>query len=195
MQDNEDVPGSYEPEVFLAGKYVNLTILTNADVLNSGWHSWFNDQETTRLTQHGRFPNTRDDQLEFFRKDVKANKSKLQLGICDVSGGPIVGVISLQNIDYINRNAELAVMVGVEQYRHVKYFVEACTLIIEHGFKSLNLNRIYGGSLSSELVELMCRTLGMSREGVLAQDVYKNGKYVDVHLYGQLKINWQRGTD
>lgn len=180
-----------KPGVFLSGKFVTLTVLTEADVLESNWYDWFNDPETTMFMQQGYFPNTRELQLEFFREKIRNNRTKLQLGIRDVVGGPLAGVISLQSIDHLQRKAEMALVIGEKKYRQVKYFIEACELLIAHGFAALNLRRIYGGTMINEAAELMCRRMGFRREGVLRQDVFKNGQYWDVYLIGLLKEEWK----
>ena len=177
-------------DVFLRGRHVVLKGLSEDDVLNSNWYGWFNDEETTRYMQQHYFPNTRESQLEFYRKEIRGNEHKLQLGICDAQGGPLVGVISLNGIDPIARKAELSIVVGEREYRKTAPVVESIELLVSHAFENLNLHRIYGGSLMDELVELLHRTLGFSREGVLREDVYKNGKYNDVFLYGVLKEEW-----
>ena len=178
--------------VFLQGKLVILKVLTEADVHNSNWYGWFNDEATTLSMQKHRFPNTKEDQLEFFRKEIAGNDKKLQLGICTIDGGPIFGVVSLNNIDYISRKAEISMIIGESKYRKIKYMTETLELILSQAFNSLNLRRIYGGTIMNELAELLCRALGFKREGLLRQDVFINGKYHDVYLIGILKEEFEQ---
>lgn len=174
-------------DIFLRGRYVLLKALTQEDVRSSNWHGWFNDETVTAYMQKHYFPTTREQQLAFLRNEIEGSTTKLQLGICDaIHGGPIVGVVSLQNIDYINRQAEFAIVIGEEKYRHVRYFVEAARLIMHHGFTALNLHRIYTGTFMPNVVELMTRTLGGREEGLLKEAVYKNGRYHDVRLFAVL---------
>ena len=179
-------------DVFLKGKRLILKALTEEDVVNSNWYGWFNDEETTQHMQQHYFPNTREAQLEFYRREIVGNARRLQLGICDVKGGPIVGVVSLNNIDYLNQKAELSLIMGEAAYRKAHYVIEVFQLILSHAFNTLNLNRVYGGSLNQELVEFICRTLGASREGILRQDAYKSGRYHDVYLYAILREDCDR---
>jgi RimJ/RimL family protein N-acetyltransferase len=174
-------------DIFLRGRYVLLKALTEEDVRSSNWYGWFNDETVTAYMQKHYFPNTRQQQLAFLRNEIDGSTTKLQLGICDaIQGGPIVGVVSLQNIDYMNRQAEFAIVIGEERYRHVKYFVEAARLMMRHGFSTLNLHRIYTGTFMPNVVELMTRALGGREEGLLKEAVYKNGRYHDVRLFGVL---------
>ena len=174
-------------DVFLRGKHVILRALTEDDVHHSGWYGWFNDEESCLLTQHHRFPNSRALQLEYFRNEILNAQGKLQLGICAAVGEQLVGVASLQDIDHLNGTAQLAIMIGEKAHRNVSCFVEAFRLMIRHGFNNLNLRRIYDGTMSPQLAELCCRSLGFRKEGVHRQHIYKNGRYYDVYLIGLLK--------
>ena len=58
---------------------------------NSDWYSWLNYRKNTELLQQGRFPNSKEKQLEYFKnnivkKDLKnrvLNDKKIQLGIVE----------------------------------------------------------------------------------------------------------------
>jgi len=178
--------------LFLKGQHINLTALSEEDIHNSNWFDWFNDDESTAGTTHHRFPNTREDQKEYFIDGINGNRNRLQLGIRDLKGGPIVGVISLQQIDYIDCKAEIAVMIGEKGYRKIKFSIEAHKLIIAHGFNQLNLNRIYGGTFMKEWAEMLCRILGFQMEGLLRADVFKNGEYCDVYRFGLLRDDFYK---
>lgn len=177
--------------VFIRGENINLIALTEDHALNSPWYDWFNDEETTAFMQKHYFPNTREAQLEFFRKNINNSKDKLQLGIQDVSGGPLLGVVSLQGIDHINRRAEISMITGDPAYRKTKYTLEVMRLVVNHAFNTLNLRRIYGGTLIEEWAELLCRTMNFKHEGIFRKDVFKNGVYHDVYFVGLLRDEWE----
>ena len=83
-------------------------------------------------------------------------------------------------------------IIGEARYRKVKYMIETFKLIINHAFNTLNIRRIYGGTIVNEWAELYCRTLGFKREGILREDVFKNGKYNAVYLIGILKEEFEQ---
>ena len=93
-------------DTFILGKKVALRALSESDVESTNWYGWFNDKETTAHMQKHYFPNTVQDQLRFL-KSISGDKSKLQLGIVDIESDMLVGIVSLNNINHINRNAEL----------------------------------------------------------------------------------------
>ena len=102
---------------FLSGESVILSILTREDVTQSNWYGWFNDESTTKHLQKHYYPNTLESQLKFV-EEAESDKSKIQLGIRRKSNPTVLlGVISLQHINLINRNAELSIVIGENEAR------------------------------------------------------------------------------
>ena len=182
-------------DIFIKGKLVILKALTRDDVVNSDWYGWFNDEDLCKTLQKHYFANTLEAQLKFWEDNIKGATNKLQLGICRIDESPIIGVISLNNIDFISRKAEMSIIVGKKESQDISIFIESCKLLFNHAFYSLNLNRIYGGSISRELVQLMCRTLRCKEEGIARQDVFKHGKYHDAYRYSVLRDEFSSFED
>ena len=174
-------------DIFLKGKHVILKVLNRQDCIESGWYGWFNDEELCATLQKHYFPTALDAQIVFWEESILNAQDKIQLGICSLDGGPIVGIASLSHIDLINRKAEFSIVIGERASKNIIMFHEAAKLLFTHGFNSLNLNRIYGGSISRDLVLLICRLLNCKEEGVLRQEVFKNGAYRDVYRYAVLR--------
>ena len=177
-------------DIFIKGKAIDLVCLTKDIACNSNWYNWFNDEETTRGMQKHYFPNTRELQSDFYQKHIEGSVDKVQVGIFHKKDQLLIGVLSLNNIDYINRSCEIAGLIGEKKYRNFKDYIEANKLLINHAFRTLNLNRIYGGSVIKEVNEMFCRVLGFKSEGIQKMAVYKNGDYLDVYLIGLLKEDY-----
>jgi RimJ/RimL family protein N-acetyltransferase len=182
--------------VFVKGQHLVLRVLDENDVLNSNWYDWFNDEETTYHLQKHYFPNSREMQMEFLR-DLKANRHKIQLGIVPHGEEKIVGVISLQSIDWINRNAEISMIIGEPKYRQLVYAQEALKLMIEHAFYTVNLHKVFVGYLDTlrDWGLFMKRRFGFQDEGHWREHVYKHGRYVDVYLLGLLRSKYKLSGD
>ncbi len=174
-------------DIFLKGKHVILKVLTRDDVLYSRWYGWFNDEELCKTLQKHYFPTTIESQIAFWEQKIQSPSDLLQLGICRAEGGSIVGIISLSSIDFINRNAEMSIVIGDRSAQNISIFVDSCKLLFNHAFYTLNMNRIFGASISEELVTLLCRMLHCKNEGVSRQQVYKNGQYYDAYRYAVLR--------
>ncbi|MBV8376817.1 MAG: GNAT family N-acetyltransferase [Verrucomicrobia bacterium] len=107
--------------------------------------------------------------------------------IC-LTSGPLIGAVSLSADGLFNR-AELGYWIGVA-YWNRGYCTEAAKVVIEYGFKVLSCHKIaarhFAGNFSSGRV---LEKIGMNREGVLRDEVMKDGKYLTVELYGMMNPN------
>ncbi len=176
-----------EFDIFIKGETVDLVCLSEEVVEKTNWYKWFNDEENMLDMQQHYFPNTKADQLEFFRTQIKSNRKKLQMGILHKQNNILIGMISLSDIDFQNRKCEIAGFVGEKEYKNFTPFIEACKLTIKHAFDNLNMHKIYGGTTIKEVSLMLCKCLGFVEEGVKRQEIYKNGHYNDVHLVGLLR--------
>jgi len=165
--------------IFLEGNYVWLKVLSQSDILESSWVGWFNDEERNRYNTHHYWPNTYENQQTFLAQSISPNK--IQLGIIDKDEPEsICGVISLQQINLIDRTAEIATMMDKRTRTKPNIFIESWSLLLKHGFQELGLNKIYGGSINTRIPKLLCELFNFEIEGTLKNHVFKGGKYVDV---------------
>ena len=165
--------------IFLEGNYVWLKVLGQSDISESSWVGWFNDEERNRYNTHHYWPNTYENQQLFLAQSISTNK--IQLGIIDKDEpGSICGVISLQQINLIDRTAEIATMMDKKTRTKSKIFVESWSLMLKHGFNELGLNKIYGGSINTRIPKLLCELFNFEIEGTLKKHVFKGGQYINV---------------
>ena len=167
---------------FLTGKKIVLSPLTAEDISDE-YIGWFNDKEVCRDNSHAVYPNTYKKTLAFL-KSVENSRKEFVFSIKWKRNKVHVGNISLQNINWVNRSAEIAIIIGNKKYWNRGIGSEAYGLIIDYGFNTLNLNRISSGqTVSNKGMIKVCEKSGMKKEGVLRQVLYKNGEYVDAVIY------------
>lgn len=171
---------------FIDGEKIFLRPLKDEDAYGS-YPSWLNNPIVCRGNSHGVFPYTSHDALDFISAS-RTNKNALILAIIDKQTSKHIGNVSLQAINFINRSAELAILLGERDSWGKGIGTEACRLMMMHGFKSLNLHRIYLGTASSNHgMQKIADRLGMSREGCRKEAFFKNGVYEDIIEYGIIR--------
>ena len=161
--------------------------------------SWFHDQEVTKYTSHGLFKYTKEMAIEFLENADKkgdviwAIVTKLRSNTDDSEIlYDYIGNIALQNINWINLNAEFAGIIGEKEYWGKGIGTEAIGLLFNHGFKKLNLHKIYLGTARQNTgMRAIALNLGMKEEGNLRDHVFLNGYYQDIIQYGILKDEWK----
>lgn len=175
-------------KTLLSDDILILRTLTKLDI-EGNYGNWFNDPNVVKGNSHGRFPMTHD-KLEKYIADAESNTSLLVLAVVLKENDTHVGNISLQNINWIDRSAEIAFILG-EMHQHGKGIMyRAGSLLIQHAFQKLNLRRIYCGTLSTNQGMInLANKLGMQEEGRRREAIYKNGSYIDVVEFGILKKN------
>jgi len=167
----------------IVGQSIFLRPPTRTDASEGPWFSWFNDPESTRFTQHGEVPNTRAAQIKFF-ETAMADESRLLYAICDTQTRSMVGVTSIQSIDLLNREAEIAIMIGEKSHRQRGVSIEAWGLLTQHAFETLPLERIYAGSHEGlrRWVDSL-RVIGYEMDSEKSDGFVKDGQMVGVLLY------------
>lgn len=175
---------------FLVGNKVYLREIKKSD-LNKSYQHWFNDEQVCQFNSHHRFPNYRQDMEKYYR-DVIQNRDNIVLAIVDRRTESHVGNISLQDIDLINRNAELAIIIGEKKFWGKGLGKEATILMVRHGFSVLNLHRIYCGTSEENMgMRKIAEQCGFKEEGVSCDAIYKNGRYHNIINYGFINKGYE----
>jgi ribosomal-protein-alanine N-acetyltransferase len=175
-----------ESNLFLKGVSIGLRRLNNSDI-DGNYDNWLNNQEITKFNSHGRFPISKENLFEYV-KNAYNNKNALILAVVHIESNLHIGNISLQNINWVDRNAEIAFLLGEKKFWGKGIMLEAGTLLINHGFKSLNLHRLYCGTSSENIgMQKLAIKLGMQQEGMRIDAIFKDGKYFDIIEFGLIK--------
>ena len=174
---------------FLENEKIGLRPLEEQDV-EGNYSKWLNDKEVCKYNSHHRYPSSKDE-LKSYIQRTKGNSSLLVFAIEDKKEKKHIGNISLQNIDFINRCAEIAFLIGEKDYWKKGYAKTAAILLINHGFEQLGLLRIYFGTSSENMgMQGLGERLGFQKEGRRRKALYKNNQFWDIVEYGLLKEEW-----
>lgn len=175
-------------KAFLQAKDIYLRALCKEDETQE-YTDWLNDEKTCQFNSHHRFANTLTKTKEYI-EFASNSRSDLILAICENRTHKHIGNISLQNINFIDSQAEFAILVG-ENSNHAKGIgTQAGELIIKHGFDALNLHRIYCGTSALNVpMQKLAKRLNFEQEGISKEALFKDGKYVDIISYGLINPN------
>jgi RimJ/RimL family protein N-acetyltransferase len=93
----------------------------------------------------------------------------------------LCGVCGLTDIDYVNRRAEFSLYIDPEQHGRGLGRKTLLTLF-SHGFKALNLNRIWGETFAGNPAFDLFIKIGMTCEGERIDYYYRDGRYINARL-------------
>ncbi|KHO62627.1 GCN5 family acetyltransferase [Thermoanaerobacter sp. YS13] len=147
-----------------------------------------NSDDSRNLTMPGiPYPVTVETVAERWKtkKDPKENG---EFAIILRSTGEYIGNVSYNNVDWKNRNCEIAIMIGEEKHRNKGYGTEALNLLLDFIFNELNLHRVELRVYDfNERAIKSYEKCGFKKEGLLREVVYKHGKYINEYVMGILK--------
>jgi [ribosomal protein S5]-alanine N-acetyltransferase len=131
------------------------------------------------------------DLIRKIRKDWHA-RLILKWGIARRSDDQLIGSLTLFNLDFDHRRAEIGYALG-RAYWGQGYMHEALQALLAYAFETLDLHRIEAdidprNTASIKTVE----RLGFKREGYLRERWQTNGEIQDAFFYGLLKHEWLR---
>lgn len=174
---------------FLENEQIGLRYLSEQDV-EGAYVDWFNDIEVCKYNAHHRFPMTRTMLLDFV-KSSNIDRNSMVFAVDKKKDSRHIGNISLQQIDYLNRQAEIAFMFGDKGSRGKGYATQAAVLMIDHAFMELGMNRIYFGTSEENIaMQKVGEKLNFHYGGVKRKALYKHGKFVDIYEYDLLREEW-----
>jgi len=155
------------------------------------YRNWFQDPEVTKFNAHGLGPMT-DEAVQGFIDNLYKNKIVWAIGEDESSH---IGNVSLQSINYINRSAEFAIVIGEKLSWEKGIATEVGKLVLAHGFNKLGLHRIWTGTAAvNRGMRKVASNMGMMHEGTFKDGMYLHGRFEDIHCYSILDEDWKSGN-
>jgi RimJ/RimL family protein N-acetyltransferase len=152
------------------------------------YHQWRNDIEVMRSTSPLLDVYNIKETEEFVTNVILGSHSSRSYIIVEKKSEKPIGITSLINLDYKNRNAECIIDIGDKEAWGKGYGAEALKLLLDFGFLEMNLHRISLSvfSFNSRAVKLY-EKLGFQREGKLRESIFRDGQWHDILQMSILK--------
>jgi diamine N-acetyltransferase len=100
----------------------------------------------------------------------------------------LIGSLAFDHIDWHVRAAEFGILIGDKTYWNRGYGTEAVRLLCQHGFNTLNLNRIFLHVFENNPRAIRTyEKAGFTLEGRERHAEYRDGKFIDVLRMSLLK--------
>src|SRR5690606_27307277 len=154
---------------------------------------WVNDPEITNtLSDVFLYPHSRNESETYLNVIMEGKSSTKSFVIAEKDSLEYIGQIDLFNLDWKNRFAVMAIVIGKKEYLGKGYGSEAIRVLQKFAFEELNLNRIeldvYDYNARAYKCYLKC---GFKEEGRMRQKLFKNGRYRDVIRMAILKEEFE----
>jgi len=174
---------------FLIGERIYLRPLEREDA--KIFLPWVNDPDVIRTLMMHTPKNLKAEEewIEGLYKDDK----NIVLGIVVKESDKLIGSTGLHQIDYKNSHAMYGILIGDKAEWDKGYGTETTKLMLQYGFETLNLHRIY--LLVYEYNHRAIRAYekaGFKREGIFRQNHFYQGRYYDTIVMGILREEWEK---
>ncbi len=172
------------------GKRIRLRGMERADI--SYFYEWINDPEVVDgISLY--LPMSMSDEEHWLESVNQSEPAARPLAIDRLhqKNWRLIGNCGFFNIEWTNRAAELGIMIGDKSVWNRGYGTEAVELMLQHGFETLNLNRIDLRVYSTNPRAIRAyEKAGFIREGIMREAVYRHGHYADIHIMSVLRSEW-----
>jgi RimJ/RimL family protein N-acetyltransferase len=158
---------------------------------------WLNDPEISQgLSIH--MPLSMVEEENWFEKMLENPSEERSLCIEAKTNDrwQLIGNSGFFSIDWRNRAAEFGLFIGDKAYWDKGYGTEVVNLLLQHGFATLNLHRIFLRVFEDNPRAIRSyEKAGFIHEGRHRQAEYHNGQFHDVLFMSVLRPEWEQGLE
>jgi len=164
----------------LIGKKCYLSPIDINDV--EKYTEWLNDPEVSKYFISYSQMVSIESEKEILIKLCKGHN----YGIIDIETNELIGNCGYESIDNIDQIAEVGLFIGNKTFWNKGYGTEALSLLIDYGFKALNLNNIMLKVLENNKGAIKCyekigfKHIGIRRESSQRDLQKQNMLYMDI---------------
>jgi len=168
--------------IVIEGQSIALGPLVKED-LERLWY-WMNDKEVTQyLGPLFLRVFSLEAERKWLEKALEADDRNIFFAILLKPDYEHIGNVGLHKIDYLNRNAEVAIFIGRKDLWGQGYGSEALILALDIAFNVLEINTVYLRVMEYNERAIKCYSkVGFKFAGRLRQHIYRGGRYWDIIL-------------
>jgi len=123
---------------------------------------------------------------------IKDNRFEMFV-VIDLDLDEVVGVTGITYIDWPNKHADVHFYIGKNsEWIDEKYSGTAIKLILDYGFKTLNLNKLWAEIYEIDIKKLsFFEKKGFKIDATLREHYFHNGKYYSSHILSLLRKEYE----
>lgn len=146
------------------------------------YFSWINNRDLVLLNS-AFSPVSRESHNRWFGSIRKDKSVRVFSIVTNFEGDEdyLIGTCSLRKINDLNKNAELQIRIGEAEFRNKGFGTIVVKKLLGFGFCDLNLHKIYLDVFrQNERARRVYLNSGFTEEGILREQAFIDGKFVDI---------------
>lgn len=167
------------------GNSIYLRFIQESDL--EEYYAFLQDPEMNRLTGSQK-EFTRVEIVDWIKKISLKHEDRIDLMIMLKETDELLGEVVLNEIDPINRSANIRIGIQGTHHRGKGYGTEAIISMLRYGFKTVKLHRIHLGvyAFNPRAIHVY-EKIGFQREGIQRDATYLDGKFHDMIIMSILE--------
>ena len=129
-------------------------------------------------------------QITWFEKSCIGSQNDFMFTIVSLKNNQPIGACGLQYVNWVIRSADFSFYIGYnDSYIDSEgYALEAASLLIDYGFKNLNLHKIWMElyEFDTQKREFFTSNFGFKIDGKLRDNCFEDGKYWNSYILSLL---------
>lgn len=152
------------------------------------YHKWRNDLDVMHYTNPYLDVYPLEVTEAFINHVILGSETAKSYIILEKENETPIGILSLIQIDYKNRNAECIIDIGEKEYWGKGYGREGLKLLLDYAFYEMNLHRVSLKvfSFNDRAIRLYTK-IGFQQEGNSRQSLFRDGTWHDIVHMGILQ--------
>lgn len=144
-------------------------------------NSLVNDKELKKFLVTGiPFPMSSWEEEAWIKSQKSNNNGEYNFAIEDIKTNKYIGGCGIQTVNWLTRVATVGIMIGDKNYWSKGYGTDAMKVLVKFIFENMNIRKIRLSTFSFNLRAKKCyEKCGFQVEGILKDEIFKEGKYYD----------------
>ena len=177
---------------FLLGKKITLKQMTSSDL---DTFAKIEGEKRSLLLANDEipFPHTLEDHTAFFNS-ISGKKEEFIFGIYDNMSKELLGSCGVYAVNWINSTCSVGISIS-EKYHGKGFGSDAMQTLISFIFNYININKVKLQVFSFNKSAIRSyEKCGFTKEGVLRNEIFRFGQFLDVYLFGLMREEWHSLT-
>ncbi|KAJ53587.1 RimJ/RimL family protein N-acetyltransferase [Clostridium tetanomorphum] len=156
-------------------------------------YEYMNDSELKRLLGNKiPYPMILEEEERWFENLINSENS-YDFAIEDLKSGKYIGGCGINQINWLNRIATIGIFIGDKNYWGKGYGTDVINTLVKFIFEQMNMNKVKLKVFSfNERAKKCYEKCGFRLEGVLRQELFRDGKYNDEYIMSILFEEWNK---
>ncbi|GAA0126244.1 MULTISPECIES: GNAT family protein [Clostridium] len=169
-----------------SGEKVKLREYKKEDIRRA--QKYMNDPEIKKLLNSNiPYPITFEDEERWY-EGLSVTKDTYNFAIETLEDNQYIGGCGINKIDWKNSVVVIGIFIGDKEYWNKGYGTDAINILIKFIFEQMNIRKIKLQVFSfNERAIRAYEKCGFKREGVLRQEIFRDGRYHDEIIMGLLR--------